>query len=634
MLLAKKQLQFVNPEFRQHLNHYFEHCLYYDLLLQRADFQVLMSSADPWGYLKQSSSNSRLIEGAEGKELCSEYIGKLYGKLAAIEEETATHYSYKLFGGDAHADRLKNQLYAAYYDVSLSKSSEETGKVFKNNLLLTAIQQNKGNFSGYFSTEKALANISYTRAMQQKRLLNSTIAGIAAHWLPLLKNVLEGILYASFLIVLLIAFLPFTGGVIKSYIECLLWLQLWAPIYAVLNLMMTVYGNTKKSNLLIDNVLSLQSMLGIEQFSIDMASVAGYLSMSVPLIAFYFLRFSSYSLTQLAQSMTAGSVSSGVTDLAMGNIEVGNSRFGNHQAFTSSGFQVATQPQFQSFGISTEQMDGVLLSSSGDGSLSMNTMISPSDLGLDIKFSNLFTESTQESITQAKEKITSEQNILANGINKMVENYVSLGEESLQRHDRIGHTEATSETITEKAVHDSYSELQRRATEAGVTVGALASSMIAGHLQLGPGFASVSADTKMGVEMRAEAVQKEVTELLNDQQFVDSFEQVQRNINSEQEDDVTSNTNSHSLGMKEAMQTINNSLHEIKTQEQIVENWQSQQQKIEANQQQFDINMNQQFFNWLYSVKEMNYQEIKSLSSSPQQKIELVQEFIAYQQRS
>ncbi|CAO5682490.1 MAG: hypothetical protein HEEMFOPI_01701 [Holosporales bacterium] len=100
---------------------------------------------------------------------------------------------------------------------------------------------------------------------------------MAADTLPIMKAVLEAIAYACFLFVIPLCFLPFGYGFLFKWVQILLWLQMWAPLYAILNFIMTMAAKSKTLGMLsISNEagITLASSLGVYNMNADISAMA------------------------------------------------------------------------------------------------------------------------------------------------------------------------------------------------------------------------------------------------------------------------------------------------------------------------------------------------------------------------
>src|SRR3546814_2707564 len=83
-------------------------------------------------------------------------------------------------------------------------------------------------------------NYAATKALMQQRTTYQLSGEIAGKILPVMKNVFEAIAYGAFIFIFILALLPNGYNVLGTYMGLLLWIQMWPPLYAILNLIMTV----------------------------------------------------------------------------------------------------------------------------------------------------------------------------------------------------------------------------------------------------------------------------------------------------------------------------------------------------------------------------------------------------------
>ncbi|GAP33712.1 IncF plasmid conjugative transfer protein TraG [Piscinibacter sakaiensis] len=171
-------------------------------------------------------------------------------------------------------------------------------------------------------------------AQQNAAWLNA--GKVAEQALPVFRNVIEAITYALFPLLVLLMLL--TSGretmlAFKGYAAVLIWIQLWPPLYAVLNYMASIYaaydlaaaadlGSGAKA-------LSLQTASTIYSRAISGEAVVGYLAISIPFIAWAALKRMETFGTALVgglsglQSMVAGATAGAAAgNLSMGNVSM------------------------------------------------------------------------------------------------------------------------------------------------------------------------------------------------------------------------------------------------------------------------------------------------------------------------
>lgn len=122
----------------------------------------------------------------------------------------------------------------------------------------------------------------------------------------------EGLFYAvGPFMCFMIAFLPFGIGILKLYIEVSLWVQLWMPIMAILNLFVSMVVQAKMSALYgtAATGMSITSMAGVTYGTSNMAdwlATASLLATSTPFISAMLMYGGVVGMTSLAGRLTGG----------------------------------------------------------------------------------------------------------------------------------------------------------------------------------------------------------------------------------------------------------------------------------------------------------------------------------------
>jgi conjugal transfer mating pair stabilization protein TraG len=163
---------------------------------------------------------------------------------------------------------------------------------------------------------------------------------MAEQALPLVRNVLEALIYALFPLVLLLVMLTSgrtTGMALKAYAVAFIWIQLWPPIYAIFNYM-GILASAKDLAAAADlggglHGMALQTAAGIYTNAISNQAVVGNLVVSIPVIAWYALK----GLEQVGQAAFSGlaglqsAIGSTAQQAAAGNMSLGNLAFDQAQ---------------------------------------------------------------------------------------------------------------------------------------------------------------------------------------------------------------------------------------------------------------------------------------------------------------
>ncbi len=245
---------------------------------------------------------------------------------------TCTVFGQKIFGNvlNPRAELLK-YLPIAYGH--LGDMGQSAADILKQNLMIYAV------VDGIEQKSVAVGNapnFAVRRAYLQQRTTYETLGAMAAEMLPTMKSVLEAIAYATFLFVIPLALLPFGWRFLTSWVQILLWLQMWPPLYAVLNYIMTMAARSKSiAALSVSNKagVTIASSVGLAQVNTDISAMAGYLAMSIPFLCIALVRGvgSFVHLASHLSNVTQSAAGQAANDAVTGNYSFGNIQEGNRQ---------------------------------------------------------------------------------------------------------------------------------------------------------------------------------------------------------------------------------------------------------------------------------------------------------------
>jgi len=170
-----------------------------------------------------------------------------------------------------------------------------------------------------------------------------TMAKMAESALPKIRNVVEILVISVFPVILLliVAAGSKAGLIIRSYVMAFVWVQLWAPLYAILNYVATVEGSSNAQAAaegIAGFTLSTTAVIGSTLIS-DQA-VAGMMTLAIPVIATMIVTGSAQALTSMTATVMGPAQSSAQTAGAAagaGNIGFANATWdtgtwANHNA--------------------------------------------------------------------------------------------------------------------------------------------------------------------------------------------------------------------------------------------------------------------------------------------------------------
>ena len=351
LLQQAKTFRITNEDLAENMRQFVGQCVAYDALLGRKyTIEDLRHSDDIWGLVSSNASPIRSFVWRDLRQenepstrpqiiTCREGVGKFNQQWNNELNKAATMFGKKIFGKNAYVDpkvELLKHLPLAYEALTdMAKSAQD---ILKQNMMIYAV------VDGIEQKSTSLGNapnFAVRRAYLQQRSTYETLGAMAAETLPTMKGVLEAIAYSAFLFIIPLAVLPFGWTFLKNWIQVLLWLQTWAPMYAILNYIMTLAARAKSiSALSVSNEagVTIASSVGLVNVNADIAAMAGYLAMSIPFLCVAIIKgVSSFvSVPGILSNVTQGAASQAATESATGNYNFGNISEGTRQISNTS----------------------------------------------------------------------------------------------------------------------------------------------------------------------------------------------------------------------------------------------------------------------------------------------------------
>jgi conjugal transfer mating pair stabilization protein TraG len=278
------------------------------------------------------------------------------------------------------------------------------------------------------ASQTALAK---AQADQTAAVTYGTNIKIAEETLPMLRNGIELMVVALFPLIFIIVLAGGVGGLkaLKSYVMALFFVQLWAPLYAILNFISyrriagvaqaeTVggYANT------LANADPIAFALG------NQMNLLGMLALSIPLIAAGIVKASEMGVTGLASAALApatGAASGAAGQQATGNVNVGNSSTDNSSSNNQASNKLDRQwlmamdaATYKGGGVESMSWKGngggetVKFNSNEPGYMA-GSVLQASSRAFSTEASNSMAQSKSESVQAASEKSAGLSNVIS-----------------------------------------------------------------------------------------------------------------------------------------------------------------------------------------------------------------------------
>jgi len=349
----KNGLMFAN------LINFIHNCTMYDLIDGTIGPAVFSTSADVWPLMATPNpARFSTVTSAAGIDVdtCPNIYINLNGRLPAQINQIQGRLAFQLnptLPGAAAAAVIANQIQQAYIKNNIADAATTAADLIRQSAMLNAINDTSTIVGQKVNDPAAMVlAVGRAQAVAQQNAAWINNGKVAEQALPVFRNVIEALTYALFPLMVLLLLL--TSGrdtmlAFKGYAAILIWIQLWPPLYAVLNYMASIYaaydlaaasdiGSGTKA-------LSLQTASTIYSGAISGEAVVGYLAISIPVIAWAALKKMEGVGTALVgglsglQSMLTGSTASAATgNMNMGNVTMDQAQLAPNRtsAFMSS----------------------------------------------------------------------------------------------------------------------------------------------------------------------------------------------------------------------------------------------------------------------------------------------------------
>ena len=472
LLAASSHFQITDPEFAANMRAFTKQCVFYDLYLGKYTKRELFNTKNIWSFVKGQASPLRafMYRGASKSEIvtCKNGVALLEKDWETAINEAGAQYGSFLFGKNSKID-AKAQLFS-YLGNSYSfllGVSDAGSEILRQNLMATTIID-----AASASNPLAMANsYSYAKAQMQQRLTHRTIGEMAAHWLPLMNSVFQAIMYGSFIFILVLTVLPAGLAILKNYVYSLMWLQLWAPLFAIINLIVSYYAQARSGGMA-PNGFTLSSMSGLAQINSDMAGLAGYMSMSVPFLSAGIVKGMSGVFTSISQyvgGVTQSAAGSAAAEATSGNLSLGNTSFSTHSANNTSANHFNTSGSMMSGGFSRQLASGSIANITPGGGFVLDNRPAVSSLATKLHtsshLSNALSQHAEQSTSAAESKSVAFSEAHASAFRKAL-NLATHQDKSMGNSDSS--SVSASEEVSQAANHVTQ-HIERLSKDYGVS---------------------------------------------------------------------------------------------------------------------------------------------------------------------
>lgn len=342
LIRKTSQVVFMEPRFRTDLINFIGNCTMYDLAdgtVAPADFA---NSGNAWPLMATPNparfSTSTDASGVTQIMPCTDVYKTLDKampvQIKRIHDSLAMELNPTL-SPTVVASVLAGQIEQTYIKTQIADAAANAADIVRQNALINAINDTSLMIGQKLNDAPAMMlAVGRAQAIAQTNASWINSGKVAEEGLPVIRNVIEALVYALFPVFILLLLL--TSGrdtvmALKSYFAILIFIQLWPVLYAILNYLATIYA-AKELAAAADvggglKALSLNTSNAIYSNAISSEAVVGYLTASIPFIAWYAMkRMENFGMAVLSgwstlqSTLTADTGSAAVGNTGMGNV--------------------------------------------------------------------------------------------------------------------------------------------------------------------------------------------------------------------------------------------------------------------------------------------------------------------------
>ncbi len=336
-----------DPVLAQDMINFMRDCINPELVASPLLVNALLNSTNIWNDLGPTGigvlNPGRMVtlSGGTGAVTCDvAYSTKLGPRLAPAATSEFARIAQMISPGApaATAQTLLTALLPAAESLIMT-SSASTTEAIRQRMMINMLNDTSATMAQVMN-DPAAGQIALGAAMASSNANTaySVMARLAQETLPLVRNSIELVVIGVFPIVLILIIIAGSKGgiVLRSYVMTMLWVQLWAPLYAIVNYVGTMAGaKSMKAALASVDGVSVSNAAQLLNTTISGEAIAGMLTISVPIIALALIKGGETAMSGMTSSLTgpADRAASKVGEqVGSGNVSMGNTSWGNFSA--------------------------------------------------------------------------------------------------------------------------------------------------------------------------------------------------------------------------------------------------------------------------------------------------------------
>lgn len=340
-----------SPVLSSNMTDFIRECVYPELATGYIQSHELIRQPDIWNYLAGKTNIARYVELREVPsgimqlpQNCPDAYQTLTTQINAVVNTSINDLSNALNPTVPVAMRqalTQSQIMtAASLYTGVASSAPE---IMRQGVVMNQFLDAQYNIPAQVgNAASATTSLAVVQALRSTSESYKVMAAVGQQVMPKMRNIIEMILYAlsPLALLLIIVLAQFGFKSLGMYVKSLLWVQLWPPLYAVLNFIMTMYSS-KQALAVADGGMSLITLSYLNNMVVSDQAIAGMIAVvGVPTISWMLvsgLALGAQAFASIIGAPAGAEAARYGAAASQGNINMGQARVDNqtmhqHQA--------------------------------------------------------------------------------------------------------------------------------------------------------------------------------------------------------------------------------------------------------------------------------------------------------------
>lgn len=349
--------KWTDPTAEQNMQNFVINCITYDVLLGRYSIDNVKNAVDLWPFIRDRTSKSRGLY----------WIKKNGDNIPTIKycscKNAATRLNRKISKEVMTKKEIFKHMPVAFQALT-GLSEQNTDTIYRQAAMLHSFVDGVENKAASLGLGYDFA---INRAYLQQQSTMMIAGGLAGKSVVITRVIFEALIIVSFIFVVPMLAFPMGIRTFMQWAEMVVWINLWPPIYAILNFILQSAAQSRAREIMsyqkiaegIDKGFTLATATPLINLYNDMVAYAGWASLFVPVLAYMILKGGMSSFVHIAGNMmqaSQGAAGAAAQEQVTGNYSYGNVSMGNTQYNTA---------QMNQQGLAARFSDGYMQESTG-----------------------------------------------------------------------------------------------------------------------------------------------------------------------------------------------------------------------------------------------------------------------------